>query len=222
MNQTSATNNEQSSFEKRAGTALIVFAFLLLFTMVLHPAGSNVPGLIRMSAMIIIVHSIAILSLPVGWAGFLGLTRRIGPDHFGSVCAFAFMTIGLIAAMMAAAFNGLILPLYLQRYAGESDAVLNSLQTTLRYGFIINKAFDYIYTAAFCISILIWSIAILQTRKMTPWLGWIGIALAIVMLVVFFGGLLAANSLSGLQIFLGGIVLWILATGITLTKSRSV
>lgn len=199
--------------------ALIVFAFLLLFTMVLHPAGTNVPGLIRMSVMIIIVHSVAILSLPVGWTGFLGLTRRIGPDHFGSVCAFAFMTIGLIAAMTAAAFNGLILPLYLQRYAGEGDPVLNSLQVILRYGFTINKAFDYIYIAAFCISILTWSIAILQTKKMAAWLGWTGIALALVMLTVFFGGLLTANSLKGLQIFLGGIVLWILAIGITLIKS---
>lgn len=214
------TSTAQSNFEKRAGIALIVFAFLLLFTMVLHPAGSNVPGLIRMSAMIIIVHSVAIVSLPVGWTGFLGLTRRIGSGHFGSVCAFAFMTIGLIAAMMAAAFNGLILPLYLQRYADEGDAMLNSIQTILRYGFTINKAFDYIYTAAFCISILIWSIAILQTRKIAHWLGWIGITLAIIMLVVFFGGILAANSLRGLQIFLAGIVLWILAIGIALTKPR--
>jgi hypothetical protein len=218
MNQSTSPQNGQQAFERKAGTALIIFAILLLLTMVLHPAGNNIPGLIRMSTIILIVHSVAILSLPVGWTGFLGLTRRLGTDHFGAVCAFAFMTIGLIAAMMAATFNGLILPLYLQRYAGESDAVFNSLQTVLRYGFTINKAFDYLYTAAFCIAILTWSIAIVQTGKMDRRIGWTGIALSIIMLAIFFGGMADANRLNGLRIFLGGIIIWIILTGITLRR----
>lgn len=210
------TNDIKTVFEKKAGIALIVFSSLLLFTVVLHPAGGNVPGLIKMATMIIIVHSVAIISIPVGWIGFWGLTRRIGTGNFGSVLAFSFISVALIGAMIAAAVNGLVLPLYLQRYANAGDEVLNSLQPVLRYGFTINKAFDYIYTGAFCIGILCWSAAILKSGRMKKWIGWTGLVLSVLMLIVFFGGMMAANSLSGLRVFLTGTVVWIFIAGLNL------
>jgi protein-S-isoprenylcysteine O-methyltransferase Ste14 len=61
-----------NSFEKKAGIALVVFTILLVFTMVLHPAGGSVEHLISITGIIVTTHAIAILSLPFGWMGFWG------------------------------------------------------------------------------------------------------------------------------------------------------
>ena len=214
------THNQTEAFAKNAGIALIVFTVLLLFTMVLHPAGSNVHGLISKAEMIIGVHGVALLSIPVGWVGFWGLSRRIGQNHFGSMFAFFVISAGLIAEMMAAAINGLVLPLYLQGYQEGTDDVLDSVQPILRYGFSINKAFDYIYTAAFSIAILIWSVIIVKTNTMSRWIGITGICISLIMIAVFFGGMMAANSLRGLRVFLGGVLVWIFVVGLDLARKR--
>jgi len=213
------TNNNQP-FSKDAGIALLVFTVLLLFTMVLHPAGSNVPGLIRMSALIILTHSAAILAMPVGWAGFWGLTRYLDSGRFMSVLGFSFISIGIIAAMLAGTINGVVLPLFLRGYADASDEVLNSLKSVVRYSFSVNMAFDYIYTGAFSLGIFCWSVLILQTKKMRVWIGIAGVLLAVAMIAIFFGGIVSANKVMGLRIFLAVILIWIVIVALALVKKK--
>ncbi|MBO9659579.1 MAG: hypothetical protein J7527_12220 [Chitinophagaceae bacterium] len=213
------TNNNQP-FSKAAGIALLVFAALLLFTMVLHPAGSNVPGLIRMSALIILTHSAAILAMPVGWAGFLGVTRYLGPDRFMSVLGFSFISIGIIAAMLAGTINGVVLPLFLRGYADASDEVLDSLKPVIRYSFSVNMAFDYIYTGAFSLGIACWSVLILQTKRMQAWIGVAGVLLAVAMIAIFFGGIASASKVMGLRIFLAAVLVWTVIAAIAVMKKK--
>jgi hypothetical protein len=212
--------NNNQSFEKSAGIALLAFTVLLLFTMVLHPAGSNVPGLIRLSTMIIITHAAAMLALPIGWVGFWGVSRYLGTDRFTSILGFSFISIAIIAAMLAGATNGLVLPLFLRGYADAPEEVLNGLQPVVRYSFAVNMAFDYIYTGAFSLGILSWSILILQSKKMAAWIGWTGMLLAALMIVLFFGGIANANRVMGLRIFLTGVLLWIVIVALILVKKR--
>src|SRR4030095_13213999 len=107
-------------FERKAGIALIAFTVLLVLTMVMHPAGGSVEHLIRITPLIITTHAIAIFSLPFGLIGFWGLTRRIGTDNFWSMLAFSSICFGLIAAMLAAATNGLVMPMFLDGYKDAS------------------------------------------------------------------------------------------------------
>lgn len=205
------------SFDRQAGIALIIFCILLVCTIVLHPAGGSIQHLINMTTLIVITHSIAICSLPLGWVGFWGLTRKIGMDHFWSVLAFAMVSLGLVAALCAAATNGLVLPIYLQHYAEAPTETPNVIDPVLRYSFAVNHAFDYIYTGAFCLAILCWSIAILTTRKLATWLGWFGIALPLLIIVLLISGM-AVNSVHGLRIFVTAIIVWILLIGVSLSK----
>lgn len=206
-----------NSFEKRAGLALLIFTVLLILTMGLHPAGGSVEHLIRITRLIVITHAIAILSLPFGWIGFWGLTRRLGVDNFWSMLAFAMISLGLIAVMFAAATNGLVLPIFLQNYKDATPEVINSIRPVLRYSFAINSAFDYIYTVAFCLAILGWSITILCTGRLAKWLGWSGIVVAIAAAVIFGSGM-AVHSLQGFRVFVTAIVIWVLMAGIALYK----
>jgi hypothetical protein len=209
----------KNSFEKNAGIALIIFTILLVFTMVLHPVGGSVERLIKITSPIVATHAVAILSLPFGWIGFWGLTRKIGTDHFGAVFAFATASLGLVAVMLAAATNGLILPIFLQHYKDATPEAIAAIKPVMRYSFAINLAFDYIYTVAFCLAILFWSIAILLTGKLAKWIGWAGIAIAVLAAAIFISGI-ALNDLKGFRIFVSIIVLWILLIGIALSKQN--
>lgn len=207
------------SFERKAGIALIAFALLLVCTIILHPSGGSLEHLLNISRLIVITHTIAIFSLPIGGIGFWGLSRKIGRDHFGSMLAFAMMLLGLIAALLAAATNGLVTPIYLQHYKDASPQTISTITPMLQYGFAVNHAFDYVYTAAFSLAILCWSIAILMTKKLPVWLGWFGIALSLLTAVVFLSGT-AVNNVHGLRIFVTGIVFWILLTGTVLCQEK--
>ena len=208
-----------NSPEKNAGLALIAFTVLMTFTMLLHPAGGSVHHLIRITTTIVITHAIAIFSLPFGWIGFWGLTRKLGMDNFASLLGFAMISLGLVAVLIAAASNGIVLPIYLQDYKVATDQTIESIRPVLRYSFAINHAFDYIYTGAFCTSILCWSVTILRTKKLPAWIGWLGIVLAIAAVIIFIVGV-QVNSLQGFRLFVTSIVIWILIVGVTLYKQQ--
>jgi len=208
----------KTQFEKNAGIALVLCTVLIVLMMVLHPAGGGFEHLLKMTGILIVSHVIAILSVPFASVGFWGLTRRLGVDNFFSISAFAIMLFGLVAVMIAAATNGLVLPVFIEKYRDAPVEVIESIKPFLRYNTAVNRAFDYVYTGAFCLSMLFWSIAILRTKKMAAWLAYLGIGLAIVAAVLFISGIASAN-LQGFRLFISSIVLWIALVGVVLMRS---
>jgi len=138
--------------------------------MVLHPAGGSVEHLINITGVIVVTHSIAILSLPFGWIGFLGLARKIGADRFGAMLGMGMITLGLVAVLLAAATNGLVLPIFLQHFKDATPETITAIKPIMQYSSAVNHAFDYIYTGTFCLAILCWSVTILFTRSLPVWL----------------------------------------------------
>jgi len=197
---------------------LIIFSVLLVLTMVLHPMGGSVEYLIHIRNVILVTHIIAIVSLPVGWVGFWGLTGAIGSDRVLSLMAFAMASIGVLAALIAAATNGLILPIYLDHFKDLSAAGIESIRPILRYGTAINQAFDYIYTFSFCGAIICWCTGALSTRSLPKWLAWMGIVLSGVIVFVFAFGV-TQQDLSGLRWFITGIVIWTVLAGYVLSRA---
>jgi hypothetical protein len=59
-----------------------------------------------------------------------------------------------------------------------------------------------------------WSVAILQTKKLPVWIGWFGIGLAIV--IAFLG--LTMTNVKDFQLFVSGILLWIVLIAILLIR----
>ena len=206
----------QQTQEKNAGICLILFTVLMLFTMVLHPVGGDFEYLLKMKGLIITTHVIALLALPFAYIGFWGLAKKIGTENFFSISSFAFVVFGLIAVMIAATANGLVLPIFIQQYGEASAETVSSLKPLLRYNFSVNNAFDYIYTAAFCLSMLFNSIAILQTKKLHRGLAYLGIVLSVVaaLMVVF----APPHNLYVFRMFVLSIVVWIFLAGIALMK----
>ncbi|MEO8404947.1 MAG: hypothetical protein ABI480_10135 [Chitinophagaceae bacterium] len=206
-----------NKFEYRCGTSLIIASLLMVVTMVMHPAGGSIEYLWKISSMIMITHSIALISVPFGLLGFWGLTKRLDSGNILSIGAFITMGLGTIAVMCAAAVNGLVLPLFINHYRDSTPEKISAIKPFLNYNISLNHAFDLIYIGAACGAILLWSIVVLKTGRMPKWFGWLGILLAFIAIGSMIAGFIFF-SLTGFRIFIFGFVVWTILAGFFLRK----
>lgn len=202
----------EKSFKKFAGYSLIIGSVLMILTMVLHPTGGNLEHIIKISNVLMITHSIAIFSIPFVAFGFYGLSKNLVTDSKTSYLGFTFVIFGLIAVILAASINGLILPMYSSKFQNETGQNLEALKLIISYGSTFNKAMDYIFMGGYSIAMLIWSVVIILTSKLPRWIGFYGL---ILLAFVIIGFLLQFNFISvwGFRIYVFGIVSWIILAG---------
>ncbi len=206
-------------FHKSTGISLILGALLIIATMVLHPSGGSIERIITISRTIAIAHSLAIFSLPIVLFGFYGLSITLLDKWKTSILAFIVISFGLISAMFAALFNGLVLPYFLSQYSNSLTENINVLKPIANFSFAINTPLDYIFIIACCMSILIYSIIILIDGKFPKWVGLLGIFIAFFTVI---GGLtgFVFTSLMGFRVFTFSIATWILLSGGYLIKYK--
>jgi len=209
--------NKQSN--KTTGWALLLGSFLMFITMILHPTGGGgFEGLLRHANFAIIAHALAIFSIPFSAVGFFGLAQRLDESQFLSRLALAMMLLGLVAAMLAAALNGLAQPMFALQYEGADETTIDTLRPIFRYNMALNHAFDYILIAGMFFSTFLWSIAILRTQasamadRFSKWLGYLGIALFVIGLISIVSGFYFLD-LHGFRIFIFGWLIWIVSVG---------
>jgi len=189
--------------------SLTIAVVLMIFTMLLHPVGGSIEHLQRISNMIMITHSLAILSIPFCIIGFWGLAKQLNAGSWLSLTAFITLTTGLFAVMLAAAVNGLALPLFLHNYTEVSPEQLNVIKPIVKYNVALNHAFDLIFTGASCLAAILWSLAIIGTKQLPVWLGWAGIAIAALAIAAMTGGFVFTD-LTGFRIFMAGFGCWMI------------
>jgi hypothetical protein len=202
----------KTSFQKLAGDCLVVGSALMVLTMVLHPSGGNLEHIFKISKVLIISHSIAIFSIPFIAFGLYGLSETLQTNSKIAYLGFAFVSFSLVAVMLAASINGLILPMYLSKFHSETGQNLEIVKLIIGYGSKFNKAMDFIFIAGYSIAMLIWSIIIIQTSKLPRWMGFYGLFLLVFVIISF---LLQFDFISvwGFRIYIFGIVSWIILAG---------
>lgn len=208
-----------NQLEKNAGISLIIGSVLGVITMVIHPVGGSIDHLINISKVIIVSHTIALFSIPFLLFGFWGLSRRIGFDNTLSALALVTASLSLVAVMMAAAINGIVVPFFVDNLKGASSEKIETAEMILSFGFSLNQAFDYIFVGGICQAFLLWSIAIVKGKAFPKWVAILGIALGLGFLVVMISGFVLSN-LQGFRIFFFGIVAWMVSAGILLQKNK--
>ena len=208
-----------NQFQKVSGISLMVSSVLLVVTMLLHPSGGSTGHIMQMHDIAIIAHSVAIFSLPFVTFGFYGLTISLLTDSKISILGFSFVCFALIAGMIAASINGLILPMFVENYANEFEQNSNILKPILKYGSFFNQAMDYIMIIGLVIAITIWSVLIIIGVKFPKWIGYYGLTLFVVALVGLFLNFNFVN-LFGFRIFIFSLVSWIVLTGWLMMKNK--
>ncbi len=199
-------------FERKSGISLIFGSVLIIATMVLHPSGGSIEKILKIYNLIVISHSMAILSLPFIAFGFYGLSHVLLTKSKLSMLSFIIICFGLVACMIAAAVNGLIVPMFLKNSSEAITQNIESVKIAMKLAFTINMAMDFIFIIAMLISIGIWSVLIIQSEKFPKWIGYFGILL---ILLAFIGAIFRFNfiNLFGFRIFVFALASWIIGIG---------
>ena len=208
----------KTNSEKHTTLYLLLGVLLMVVTMVLHPTGGNFERLLANANIGIAAHSLAIASVPFSALGFLGLSLVLKKDAFFSRLAFAIMTLGLIAAMLAATLNGLALPLFVKKYADATPETIDAIRPIFHYNMVLNHAFDYILISAMFLSTVMWSIAIIRTKVLPAWVGYFGLLLVTAFLAALLLGFYFLD-LYGFRVFIFGWVAWIVLAALKLPKT---
>jgi hypothetical protein len=213
-------NKMHKSFTKVPGVSLCFGSLISVITMALHPAGGSIEHIIRIHHVLIFSHALGIACLPFMGFGAWGLSCLLQTDSKISLLSLFVFCLGLVAAMIAATVNGLILPQFLSDPAARTveESVLDAF---VRYGHHINISMANIFIFATCISILIWCVLIIQTQKLPKAAGYLGLSLLGFGLICL---LLKANftDLYGFRIFVAGLATWLTTTGIQImVKGKS-
>ncbi|MEQ8417857.1 MAG: hypothetical protein RIB71_25470 [Imperialibacter sp.] len=203
--------------EKSSGVAIVIGSVFMVLTMALHPAGGDTAHIRQMSDIIIVSHSLAILSIIVLSYGLVGLAIKLKSDivlSYGGAVLFAFST---VAVTMAAALNGLAVPFFLERMGEITSENSGMIRTVLIYNYSLNKAFDLIFILAMSGAAVLWSWAIVRTGLLKKWLGFLGLVVGILAIAMTLFGFVFTD-LEGLRIFIGAFVIWLLAVGVALAR----
>jgi hypothetical protein len=211
----------EKQLQKLAGYCLMIGSILMVLTMVLHPSGGSIEHIIKISKVAILAHSIAIFSLPFIAIGFYGLAKTLKTNNHLSLLGLAFVGFGLVAVMLAAALNGLILPMYVLKNQHQTGQNLETLKLIIRYGTTFNAAMDFIFIAGYSIAMLLWSIIITKTAILPRWIGVYGICLLILSIIAL---IFQFNfiSVTGFTIYIFGIVSWIVLAGYFMANQKQI
>lgn len=204
---------------KSPGLSLLIGSFLMIVTMVLHPVGGGFDHLLMIVNMGIASHAIALFAIPFVAYGYWGIMMKLQDAVFLSRIGFSFMVFGLIAVMIAATLNGLVLMQLVASYADADQQVIDGLKSIFRYNHFFNLANDYIFMTAVGVSTLFWSIASIKTRQFPAWTGYFGIGLVILALLTLFMGFIFIN-VAGFRIFIFGTTAWTMTMGWFLVRAR--
>ncbi len=209
----------ENKLYKSTGLALVIGSFLAIITMVLHPAGGSIQHIIDISTLIKNTHTLAICSLPLILFGFYGLTNRLSDKWQLSILSFIIIAFGLFAAMLAALFNGIILPNFLGGYSENLEQNMTTIAPIVKYGFTVNKALDYVFIITLCCAIAIYSIIIIHSKKLPQLIGYIGLFILLFSIMGLIANF-AFTSLIGFRIYVFSIAAWILYSGVALIRIK--
>ncbi|MFK8161924.1 MAG: hypothetical protein AB8H12_05620 [Lewinella sp.] len=153
--------------------------------------------------------------MPFSALGFIGLSQHLGINRFFSRLGLAFMLFGLVAAMLAAAVNGLTLPFFISDYAEANQATIAAIKPILRYNMAFNHSFDYLLIGAMFLSMFLWSISIFRSGRLPRWLAYLGFTIVAVVVGAGVSGFYFLD-LHGFRMFVFGWLVWIVATAVSL------
>jgi hypothetical protein len=202
------------SDNRLSAIALIAASCGMIITMAVHPTGHitqpQLDGTIR---MLIMMHSFALLLIPIQFLGAWGLSRRlIGTVRFEMI-GLVFYGMGLIAVMSAAVADGLVTPSVFRRIAEstDSESAVNTWRMFSRYTFYWNQAYAQVFVAASSAAIFAWSVAMWRGGRFSRGLGIYGCILSVATIAVLFSGYLPLDAHRFGAVVLGQAIWFVIA-----------
>ncbi len=188
----------------------------MIITMISHPGGRISPAEVdHVARMLIIVHSLALLSIPVICLGAWGMTRRIGGADRLAWAGLVFYALASFAVMNAAVFDGLMAPVLMRKIVAATAETRDIWQTLMNFNFQMNQAFARVYAIGSSLGVVLWSASILRYRTLGRGVGIYGILLGLATVGGICSGYLTPDKHGfGMLIFGQGIWFLLIAGGL--------
>jgi hypothetical protein len=204
--------------DRLSGALLIACALAGVAVMGLHPTphdvtGTGAAGQLHLS---VIVHGLAIATVPALFLGLLGLWRRLGGGEPGTA---ALVTHGfaLIAETCAAVASGFVATPLLRRIAAAPEDARQALDAQLLTAGLLNQGFAKTYLVASSVAIVLWSLALFRSGGMPRAAGAAGVLVGGAVLAAFFAGALHLD-VHGFGAMTLLQSLWLLWVGVALLR----
>lgn len=205
--------------------ALFAGAIGTVMTMIFHPTGADLlnhnPELAQRGEMMAVAtHSLALISIPILFFGFVGVYYRFGRNSPLASAALVAYLFAAFSVICAAIFSGLVAPGLTSQMLAADESSRLLLGEIFHYNFALNQAFTKVFVVASSISVVLWSILILKSGRFAQITGVIGIVIAVVSLAAFFAGHLRLD-VHGFGLFILSQTVWIILLGIFLWREES-
>jgi hypothetical protein len=207
--------------DRMSGLALIAGSAGVIITLSLHPSGPIRPEQIdSVVRMLVIVHSLALASLPLWFLGALGLSRRGPTTDRIAISALVLYGFGMLAVMNSVVFDGLVSPTLLRQIVAASPATGDTWRILFSYNGIVDQAFLAVFVVASAAAIVLWSISIIRNGTLVRGVAIYGFVLGPLTLITVFSGILKhVPHASSLLIF--GQIVWFMIVGVLLCRLQN-
>ncbi len=164
------------------------------------------------------VHVLGIASLPLSFLGGMALTKRLTASNRFSLAALVVYGFAAVAIMVAASMSGFVAPA-LMRTLVAGDPSTDTRRLFLEYTFQLNQAFASVYVVGSCVAIVLWSLAMLQTRRLSAALAIYGTVLGFGIVAALTSGKLSLN-VHGFGIVTFTQSIWFILAGVLLMRTE--
>ena len=183
----------------------------MIITMISHPGGKISPLEVdHVARMLMVVHSLALASIPVIFLGAWGMSRRLGGADRLVWAGLVVFALASIAAMNAALCDGLLAPNLIKQIVSATPETRDGWRMMMNYNFQMNQAFARVYAVGSSLAVVLWSIAMLANRTLGVGTGIYGCVLGVVTVAGIFSGFLAPDR-RGFGLLIFGQAVWFLS-----------
>ncbi len=206
------------------GIALSLGTLGGVMTMIFHPTGHdllNQPDEIarRNELIAVVVHILAIISLPITFFGLLGFCRRLGLENPLVSAGLVVYGFGGIAVMSAAVLSGLVGPILTRKILESDEATQKILYAILMNNFQLNQGFTKVYLVAVAVAVIMWSILLLKKGRLMQITAIIGFLVGAFGLIGIFSGHLKLD-VHGFGLLMFGQAIWMILVGIFMIRAE--
>lgn len=209
-----------------SGATLIAGTLLFVLVMVLHPtahdilAEEHVEHGVHLNRM---VHTVALIGVPVLFLGLLGLWRRLGggPLATAALVGWGFASVAVTSAAATSGFvaSELMLEMAHARDAG-GGAEAEAVHSLLDYASLAIHAFGTVHLVASSLALVLWAAEILRAGALHRSAGLVGLIAGAGVLLLFLGEHLRLD-VHGFGVMVMLQAVWLVWVGVLLCRGRS-
>ncbi|HSB52864.1 MAG TPA: hypothetical protein VLD58_00835 [Gemmatimonadales bacterium] len=205
---------------RRAGQSLLVGILLPLVVLGMHPTAHDLTADSgqRMTVVNHLVHGIALASQPIVMLGLIGLSQFLGWTPF-TTGGIVFYSASMVGMMTAALASGFVASDVLAAAQGGAGGATPDVDLLLNYTHYWNQAFAKLGIIAAGIALVLWSLEILDGRRLSRLSGYVGVIVGIVLALGVLSGRFALN-VPGIILATGLEALWMAMVGIQLIRAE--